>query len=90
MRRLALMGAPKGPCVSARGISQPYLRVTGLPIPGTVTVRTNKGDGVIIESNGIHPLGYDELEWIEVSCLVSKRHMTVCEVVSGKVARCLT
>lgn len=86
MRRLALMGAAKGPSVSARGIRRPHLKVVGLPEKATLTVRTDRSPGVIIEANGVHYLDEEVLEWVEVSCHAEGKHMTVCEVISGKVA----
>jgi hypothetical protein len=86
MRRLALLGAAQGPCVSAKGIHRPHLKVTGLPEGGTVTAKIGDEIELIIQENGVHLLSETELQWVEVRCCVSKRHMTVCEIISVKAA----
>lgn len=87
MRRLALMGAAKGPCVSARGIRRPHLRISGLPENGVIFVKTNKGEMIAgIAANGTFLLSEEALEWVEVSCQAAKGHRTVCEIVSERAA----
>lgn len=76
------MGAKEGPHVSCVNIKRPHLRVRGLPTGGSLKVVTDQGVELTLEANGIHLLDETELKWIRVSCSVSQRHMTVCEVVS--------
>lgn len=86
MRRLALMGAAKGPCVSARGIQRPHVKVSDLPEGGVVSVSMSNGETLVVPSNGIHSLGFDQIEWVEVSCLAAKGHRTICEIISVRAA----
>lgn len=86
MRRLALMGAAIGPCVSARGIHRPHVKVSDLPEGGVVRVAMSNGETLVVPSNGIHSLGFDRVEWVEVSCQAVKGHRTICEIVSGRAA----
>lgn len=79
------MGTTNGPCVSCRGIRRPHLKVSGLPDGGQIAVKGNNGKTWTFDSNGLHKLADDPIEWVEVSCTVSQRH-TIMEVVSVKAA----
>lgn len=85
LSRLALMGATKGPCVSCRGIRRPHLKVSGLPETAKITVVASDGGTQYFQTNGLHMLSIEPLDWVEVHCSVSNRN-TICEVVSTKAA----
>lgn len=76
------MGAAEGPVVSCCNIKRPHLKIAGLPAGGEIRVLSNLGVELTLRENGLHHLSDSVLDWIKVSCSVSQRHMTVCEVVS--------
>lgn len=86
MRRLALMGADQGPCVSARGIHKPQIKVSALPEGGRVYVVLSNGQTVVAQQNGVHSLGFERLDWVEVRCEAGKGHKTICEIISTRAA----
>lgn len=83
--RIALLGAAVGPWIDLSELTQPLLKVAGLPEGGMLTIVLRDPDKeVIVNLNGEHPV--PEAGWARIMCQISGRHMTVCTFISRKAA----
>lgn len=82
--RLALLGSEEGPWIDISRVPNPALRVTGLPIGGSVKGHLKIGERnveICLRENGI--LNFERGHWLKVRTDSPCRSL-ICEVINSR------